>query len=371
MATITPPSTSPMSMPLSIKVEAVGMGGLARPAAAGPNKPKPRKRNNNAEKRELHNATERARRETLNGRFDTLRDHVPGLRGCRRASKSAVVNGAIASLKDNRRRGVLTAKVIRELAAERNELFEECNRLRQMAHLPPKAGPTNLWTDEMAQLCAVEEEPVYIPEETGDDLLVDDDLDEMDLQKANLVAGNIASGLITPRSSTDMGSEQSIWPASFAAPAIPFSFMNNSTETSRSNSPVGSSHMITPPHVEGPSPNVALGVSPHGSSPAASPQQHEVWGQFGQSLFQQAQQVQQAQKAQAQAMLQMPTQFGQAQYDLSMFLTQGMPQNVPTAIAFPQQQREAMRTPPVPAAAQFDFGNFAMPDWLQQQPVGV
>jgi hypothetical protein len=349
-------------MPLSIKVEAVGMaGGLARPAAAGPNKPKPRKRNNNAEKRELHNATERARRETLNGRFDTLRDHVPGLRGCRRASKSAVVNGAIAALKENRRMRVLAARLVREMAAERNELFEENNRLRQMAHLPPKAGTANLWTDEMAQLCAVEEEPVYVPEE--DDAQLDDDSDEMDLQKANLVAGNMPSGLITPRSSTDMG-EQPIWPTSFAAaaPSIPFNFMNNSAETSSSNSPVGSSHMITPPHAEGPSPGVALGVSPHSSSPAESPQT-EVWGQFGQSLFQQAQQAHKAQ-----AMLQIPSQFGQAQYDLSMFLTQGNPQNVPISVAFPQQlQREAMPTPPA-SGAHFDFGNF---DWLQQQPVGV
>lgn len=366
MATITPPSTSPAAMPLSIKVEAVGMaGGLARPAAAGPNKPKPRKRNNNAEKRELHNATERARRETLNGRFDTLRDHVPGLRGCRRASKSAVVNGAIAALKEQRRQRVLFAKTLREVLAERNELFEENNRLRQMSHLPPKAGTANLWTDEMAQLCSVEEEPVYIVDDCGDDAQIDDDSDEMDLQKANLVAGNMSSGLITPRSSTDLGSEQPIWPSSFAAgaPAMPFNFMNNSAETSSSNSPVGSSHMITPPHAEGPSPSVALGVSPHSSSPAESPQT-EVWGQFGQSLFQQAQQ---AHKAQA-MLQQMPAHFGQAQYDISMFLTQGMPQNVPTAVAFPQQQRDAMATPP---AGHFDFGNFGIADWLQQQPVGV
>ncbi|GMK59839.1 hypothetical protein CspeluHIS016_0900560 [Cutaneotrichosporon spelunceum] len=369
MATITPPMGSPTTTkPLSIKMEAVGIAGLARPATAAPavNKPKPRKRNNNAEKRELHNATERARRETLNGRFDTLRDQVPGLRGCRRASKSAVVNGAISSLKDSRRRSVLSAKVIRELAAERNELFEECNRLRQMAHLPPKAGPTNLWTDEMAQICTVEEEPVYIPEEAGDDLQIEDDSDEMDLQQANIVAGNIASGLITPPLTTDMGSEQSIWPSSFTAPAIPFSFMNNSTETSSSNSPVGSSHMITPPHIEGPSPSVALGVSPHTSSPASSPQQDEVWGQFGQSLFQQAQQVQQTTKDHAQAMLQMQTQFGGQQYDLSMFLTQGMPQNV-SAVAFPQQ-REAIRAP---SGGAFDLCSF-MPEWLQQQQsVGV
>ncbi|CAK9785338.1 hypothetical protein CC85DRAFT_52982 [Cutaneotrichosporon oleaginosum] len=366
MANITPPSTSPTTMPLSINVESVGMAsGLSRGSTTTPttSKPKPRKRNNNAEKRELHNATERARRETLNGRFDTLRDHVPGLRGCRRASKSAVVNGAIAALKDNRRMRILAAKIVRELSTERNELFEENNRLRQMAHLPPKAGTPNLWTDEMAQLCVVEEEPVYVAEE-GDD----DESDEMDLQKANIVAGNMASGLITPRSSTDLG-EQPIWSASFAAPApsIPFNFMNNSAETSSSNSPVGSSHMITPPqHTEGRSPGVALGVSPHSSSPAESPQ-NDVWGQFTQPMFQPSQQAHQSQ----QQSLQMPGPFGQAQYDLSMFLAQGG-QNVPVAIAFPHQ-RDALATPPAtaaPTAAPFDF-SFSM-DWLQQQqPVGV
>ena len=55
-----------MSDDLSLKTESVS---IPRAPGSGPMKPKSRRRVNTAEKRVQHNAIERQRRETLNGKF--------------------------------------------------------------------------------------------------------------------------------------------------------------------------------------------------------------------------------------------------------------------------------------------------------------
>ncbi|KAJ7211531.1 hypothetical protein C8J57DRAFT_1605864 [Mycena rebaudengoi] len=68
------------------------------PAAAQQAKPRPLRRANTTECHATHNAVERARRETLNGRFETLASLLPPLSALRRPSKAAIVAGSIATL---------------------------------------------------------------------------------------------------------------------------------------------------------------------------------------------------------------------------------------------------------------------------------
>ncbi|WOO80485.1 uncharacterized protein LOC62_03G004008 [Vanrija pseudolonga] len=264
----------------------IALAGAPRPAGAP--KPKPRKRVNTAEKRHQHNAIERQRRETLNGKFLVLARLLPSLAACRRPSKSAIVNGSISHLSHQRNQRLLASKLIRQLAAERDELFKEVNEWRQANGFQPKHGAPAAWNDEMEEVCQVEKETfgnfATVGGDGGDDQQEDEDelmnpggdnnhlAEAMDLQRAALVAGSLGSGLLTPRSSTDISSgmpNQSLfggvsvktepvnWTSNYSLPASAVPSFNafmtsDSVDASSTGSPVGSHHsaILTPPSIE-------------------------------------------------------------------------------------------------------------------------
>ncbi|TFK18345.1 hypothetical protein FA15DRAFT_760648 [Coprinopsis marcescibilis] len=110
-------------------------------APAAPVKRKPSRRANTAERRATHNAVERQRRETLNGRFlachfPDLAALLPNLSQIRRPSKSSIVNSSIAYIHASRRHRQLASRELRLLKAEADALRRELNEWRDRAGLP-------------------------------------------------------------------------------------------------------------------------------------------------------------------------------------------------------------------------------------------
>ncbi|KAJ7164499.1 hypothetical protein C8R46DRAFT_313472 [Mycena filopes] len=101
-------------------------GGLKRTS-------KTTRRVNTAERRATHNAVERQRRETLNGRFLDLAALLSNLSQIRRPSKSAIVNSSIAHLNASRRHRVLAAQQLRMMKNEADALRREVNEWRARA----------------------------------------------------------------------------------------------------------------------------------------------------------------------------------------------------------------------------------------------
>ncbi|KAJ8093931.1 hypothetical protein PM082_009809 [Marasmius tenuissimus] len=91
------------------------------------------RRANTAERRATHNAVERARRETLNGRFLDLAKMLPNLSQIRRPSKSAIVNSSIAHIHASRRHRVLASRELRMIKLEADQLRHELNEWRDRA----------------------------------------------------------------------------------------------------------------------------------------------------------------------------------------------------------------------------------------------
>ena len=79
-----------------------------------------------AEKKATHNAVERARRESLNGRFLVLADMIPGMTHVKRASKAAIVNKSIEYIKE-------LQAVESKMAKENNKLKTEIAALKAAA----------------------------------------------------------------------------------------------------------------------------------------------------------------------------------------------------------------------------------------------
>jgi hypothetical protein len=104
--------------------------------AATQSKRKPSRRANTAERRATHNAVERQRRETLNGRFLDLAALLPNLSQIRRPSKSAIVNSSIAHMHASRRHRLLASRELRILKLESDALRRELNEWRDRAGLP-------------------------------------------------------------------------------------------------------------------------------------------------------------------------------------------------------------------------------------------
>ncbi|WVN87149.1 uncharacterized protein L203_102325 [Cryptococcus depauperatus CBS 7841] len=152
---------SPLSTPMSAKPSAL-LPPISVPASAmattdGAKKPlKPRKRVNTAEKRSQHNAIERARRETLNGKFIVLARLLPSLAVTRRPSKSAIVNESISHLTFQRNQRLLASKLLREIARERDELLREVNEWRSINGYAMKEGQG--WSEDMEEVLGVEKE---------------------------------------------------------------------------------------------------------------------------------------------------------------------------------------------------------------------
>ncbi|KAH8825817.1 hypothetical protein DL96DRAFT_124562 [Flagelloscypha sp. PMI_526] len=101
-----------------------------------PPKRKPSRRANTAERRATHNAVERARRETLNGRFLDLAALLPNLSQIRRPSKSAIVNSSIAHINASKRHRATASRELRALKGEADALRRELNEWRDRAALP-------------------------------------------------------------------------------------------------------------------------------------------------------------------------------------------------------------------------------------------
>ncbi|KAJ7615843.1 hypothetical protein FB45DRAFT_234499 [Roridomyces roridus] len=99
------------------------------------------RRASTAERRATHNAVERMRRETLNGRFLTLASLLPPLAALRRPSKAAIVGSSIATLHAARRHRVLAAQTLRNVTQEAETLRREINTWRARASIPPLETP--------------------------------------------------------------------------------------------------------------------------------------------------------------------------------------------------------------------------------------
>ncbi|KAF9457326.1 hypothetical protein BDZ94DRAFT_1228116, partial [Collybia nuda] len=110
-------------------------------AAAAQLKRKPSRRANTAERRATHNAVERQRRETLNGRFLDLAALLPNLSQIRRPSKSSIVNSSIAHVHASRRHRLLAARELRLLKLEADALRREVNEWRERAGIPGVGEP--------------------------------------------------------------------------------------------------------------------------------------------------------------------------------------------------------------------------------------
>lgn len=197
--------------PLSEPVPSPSTKQAPAPAPAKP-KSKPRKRVNTAEKRHQHNAIERARRETLNSKFLSLARLLPSLANHRRPSKSAIVNGSISHISNQREQRLLAASLLKQLTRERDELFEEVNEWRKASGVAPKEGPASAWNEDMDAVCSVEQEVFgnfasMGGEGDNDDDAEDEPESEMMSEPNHLMpqfAVPSVNGLITPRPSTDM-----------------------------------------------------------------------------------------------------------------------------------------------------------------------
>ncbi|KAK0211404.1 hypothetical protein DFS33DRAFT_1299311 [Desarmillaria ectypa] len=106
-----------------------------------PSKRKPSRRANTAERRATHNAVERQRRETLNGRFLDLAALLPNLSQIRRPSKSSIVNSSIAHVHASRRHRLLAARELRAMKMEADALRRELNEWRDRSGVPRVEEP--------------------------------------------------------------------------------------------------------------------------------------------------------------------------------------------------------------------------------------
>ncbi|KAJ7600418.1 hypothetical protein C8J56DRAFT_8644 [Mycena floridula] len=104
-------------------------------------KRKPSRRANTAERRATHNAVERQRRETLNGRFLDLAALLPNLSQIRRPSKSSIVNSSIAHIHASRRHRLLASRELRLVKLEADALRRELNEWRDRANIPRVEEP--------------------------------------------------------------------------------------------------------------------------------------------------------------------------------------------------------------------------------------
>ncbi|PFH46451.1 hypothetical protein AMATHDRAFT_82582 [Amanita thiersii Skay4041] len=141
---------------------------MAANNANGQVKRKPSRRANTAERRATHNAVERQRRETLNGRFLDLAALLPNLSQIRRPSKSSIVNSSIAHIHASRRHRMLAARELRLLKLEADALRRELNEWRDRAGIPRIEEP--LRSDGFSMVISGELEVLAaVPGEEEDD----------------------------------------------------------------------------------------------------------------------------------------------------------------------------------------------------------
>ncbi|KAK7060027.1 BHLH domain-containing protein [Favolaschia claudopus] len=100
------------------------------------------RRANTAEQRATHNAVERQRRETLNGRFMDLAALLSNLSAIRRPTKSQIVNSSIAHLRASDRQRQVAAGQLRSLKDEADALRHELNAWRARSGMALIEEPT-------------------------------------------------------------------------------------------------------------------------------------------------------------------------------------------------------------------------------------
>jgi len=146
------------------------LAGQIAPASGA--KRKPSRRANTAERRATHNAVERQRRETLNGRFLDLAALLPNLSQIRRPSKSSIVNSSIAHIQASRRHRLVASRELKMLKLEADALRREVNEWRDRAGLPRVDEPVR--SDAFGMVISAELEvihgiPIEEEDEEGDD----------------------------------------------------------------------------------------------------------------------------------------------------------------------------------------------------------
>ncbi|KAJ4493617.1 hypothetical protein C8J55DRAFT_555048 [Lentinula edodes] len=144
-------------------------------------KRKANRRASTAERRATHNAVERARRETLNGRFLDLAALLPNLSQLRRPSKSAIVNSSIAHVHAARRHRLLASRELRLLKLESDALRRELNEWRNRASIPRIDEPVR--GEGFSVVLSGEPEIIPIPggaglQEEGDEDGFGDEMDD-------------------------------------------------------------------------------------------------------------------------------------------------------------------------------------------------
>lgn len=172
-----PPSPlTPQSISQSLSdVHADSNSSTIPPAPAG--KRKPSRRANTAERRATHNAVERQRRETLNGRFLDLAALLPNLSQIRRPSKSSIVNSSIAHVHASRRHRLIAARELRALKAEADALRRELNDWRDRSGIPRAEEPTR--GDGFSMVLSGEVEVIVLSTQEDEQNMDDDGEDDL------------------------------------------------------------------------------------------------------------------------------------------------------------------------------------------------
>lgn len=177
VASSNPPRT-PVS-PTAEQAPTTTAATTANPASstgnAANNKRKPSRRANTAERRATHNAVERQRRETLNGRFLDLAALLPNLSQIRRPSKSSIVNSSIAHIHASRRHRLLASRELRILKLECDALRRELNEWRDRAGIPRIEEPVR--GEGFSMVLSGELEVLVVPGMVGG-IGIEDDEDE-------------------------------------------------------------------------------------------------------------------------------------------------------------------------------------------------
>jgi hypothetical protein len=176
------------------------------------------RRANTAERRATHNAVERARRETLNGRFLDLAAMLPNLAAVRRPSKSAIVNSSIALIYAQRRQRAVAARELRLLKTENDAIRQELNEWRARASLPRVEEPPR--STELIALLNLEEDPDMAEDEQrrafemrdaayedGEDLAEDND-DGYDMHPYAMYAQQPAPAVPQPQRLAHLAAQQ-------------------------------------------------------------------------------------------------------------------------------------------------------------------
>ncbi|KAI9342218.1 hypothetical protein DFJ73DRAFT_842878 [Zopfochytrium polystomum] len=101
------------------------------------------------ERRATHNATERARRENLNTRFQELANSLPSMAQSHKPSKSLIVAKSIDFVSEAHFRVGVQDRALHSLKGKNDALFSELNRLRAMLGMPAESATKLVLTDDL------------------------------------------------------------------------------------------------------------------------------------------------------------------------------------------------------------------------------